>query len=340
MPWTETNAVNERTRFIVDYQRGHYSMSELCERYGISRPTGYKWVQRFREQSWEGLKDQPSRPKTCPHRISTDARELLLNARRKHPTWGPGKIRAWARNHCLLDPLPAPSTIGDLFSREGLTKKKRRRRKPLHPGKPERKATSPNGLWTADFKGEFKTGDGAWCYPLTVADEFSRYVFSVQGLNSTRNTGVFPVFRRIFREYGLPDAILTDNGTPFSSQAIHGLSILNVWWMKLGINHIRSRPGCPQDNGTHERMHKTLKDETTRPPRGNRAAQQKAFNTFIDEFNFERPHESLGGRPPSSRYRPSNREFPEKIPEYEYPAHYIKRWCQAQQNDTSLRVRV
>jgi len=203
---------------------------------------------------------------------------------------------------------------------------RRRRRRHTHPGKPKTSATTPNELWTADFKGEFKTMDGVWCYPLTVADEHSRFILGIDALPSTKTKGTRIVFERLFREYGLPRRIRTDNGVPFvGAKAIHGLSALNVWWTKIGIALERIQPGRPDQNGRHERMHRTLKDETQYPPEKNRRTQQGCYDAFRSEFNHERPHQALGHKRPAEVWNPSPRPYPERIPEPEYPKHFLRR---------------
>src|SRR6266481_4452238 len=231
MPWRETAPMKERMRFVTDRERDLYSMVELCERYGVSRKTGYKWIARYEREGPAGLGERSR----------------------------------------------APRTAGDLLARRWLVKKRRRRRHYTHPGVVPPTTAHPNDLWTADFKGHFRTRDAIDCYPLTVADQHTRYLLACHGLLSTKGLGVRPVFDRLFREYGLPDAIRTDNGVPFATTGIHGLSQLNVWWLRLGIQHQRTRPASPQENGAHERMHKTLKAEVIRPPRATLAPQQRAF---------------------------------------------------------------
>jgi putative transposase len=218
---------------------------------------------------------------------------------------------------------PAPSTAGDLLAREGLVEKRRRRRPHYHPGVVAPVTHAPNDLWTADFKGHFRTRDGIYCYPLTIADLHTRYLLTCQGLRSTKGHGVRASFEQALRAHGLPRAIRTDNGVPFATTGIHGLSQLNVWWMRLGIQHQRSRPATPQDNAAHEHMHKTLKAGAIRPPRGSLAAQQRAFNSFRREYNDERPHQYLRGRAPGDRYHISSRPFPEQLPPLEYPGHFL-----------------
>lgn len=324
MPWLETAPMEQRERFIADHRRALYSMTELCARYGISRKTGYKWLDRFAEAGRPGLQSRSHAPHYCPHKIEPAMAELLCVARRAHPSWGPVKLLDWLRpRHPGIRSWPAPSTVGDLLAREGLVRKRRRRRPVTHPGVVPIRTSDPNDLWTADFKGHFRTRDGIYCYPLTIADQHTRFLIACHGLASTKGTGVRHVFENAFREYGMPAAIRTDNGVPFATTGIHGLSQLNVWWMRLGIQHQRIRPASPQENGAHERMHKTLKAEAIRPPKGNLAAQQRAFTAFRKEFNQERPHSALGGDPPAARYTASPRPFPNRLPPLEYPGHFL-----------------
>lgn len=249
--------------------------------------------------------------------------QLICAARRAHPSWGPAKLLDWLEPRHPGVTWPAVSTAGDLLARRGLVKKRRRRRPHQHPGVLPPLTTEPNDLWTADFKGHFRTRDGIYCYPLTIADQHTRYLLTCQGLRSTKGHGVRTVFERAFRSFGLPHAIRTDNGVPFATCGIHGLSQLNVWWMRLGIQHQRILPAHPQQNGAHERLHKTLKAGAIRPPRGSLAAQQRAFNTFRALYNDERPHETLGGRPPGAFYRPSPRAYPKHLPPMDYPGHFL-----------------
>ncbi len=323
MPWLETSPMEQRERFIRDHGLDAYSMTELCGRYGISRKTGYKWLDRFGEGGRQGLGDQSRAPHHCPHRIAPDVAELICDVRRQHPTWGPAKLLAWLGPRYPDLALPASSTAGDLLARRGLVKKRRRRRHYQHPGVVPVLTRRPNDLWTADFKGHFRTRDGIYCYPLTVADQHTRYLLACQGLLSTRGQGVWPIFDRLFREYGLPAAIRTDNGVPFATTGLHGLSQLNVWWLRLGIQHQRILPAHPEQNGAHERMHKTLKGEAIRPPRANVGAQQRAFNSFRRLYNDERPHAALRDRTPASVYRPSPRAYTGALPPIEYPGHLI-----------------
>jgi putative transposase len=323
MPWLETAPMEQRERFIRDERLALYAMTELCERYGISRKTGYKWLDRFDAGGRAGLSDRSRAPHRCPHRITDHVAQLICLARHQHPSWGPEKLLQWLGPRHPDIELPAVSTAGDLLARKGLVKKRRRRRPHLHPGVVPAVTTQPNDLWTADFKGQFRTRDGIYCYPLTIADQHTRFLMACHGLLSTKGHGVRPVFDRLFREYGLPRAIRTDNGVPFATTGIHGFSQLNVWWLRLGIQHQRILPGQPQQNGAHERMHKTLKGDAIRPPRATLAAQQRAFNRFRGVYNTERPHKFLRGRTPGSLYRPSTRAYTGELPPIEYPGHFL-----------------
>jgi putative transposase len=323
MPWKETLPMHERERFYKDRRRGLYTMTELCQRYGISRKTGYKWEARILKKGAGGFVDEKRTPHSCPHKTKPEIRSLILGARRAHPTWGPEKILDYLAPRYEELVLPAISTAGDLLKRENLTKKRPRRQKPVHPGMVPAVTEGPNDLWAADFKGQFRMRNGVYCYPLTVTDLHSRYLLECLGLLSTKGDAVKAAFDRLFREFGLPRAIRTDNGVPFATTGIHGLSKLNVWWMRLGIVHQRILPGKPQQNGSHERMHKTLKAEALRPPQASLPSQQKALDAFRTEFNEERPHHSLAGKTPSSQYRPSTRPYNGKLPPLEYPGHYL-----------------
>jgi transposase InsO family protein len=323
MPWSETVAMS-RVKFIADLGSELYGMSELCGKHGISRKTGYKWKERFTQEGAEGLKDRSRAPKHSPRQTSSEIAERLLELRRQHPSWGPRKLLAWLEKHEPGPDWPQASTVGGLLKRAGLIGSCRRRAARAHSVAVARtEASGPNEVWTSDFKGEFRTGDGRLCYPLTVVDGFSRFVLVIQGLPSVAAAGAWPMFERAFREYGLPRVIRTDNGNPFaSSSALAGLSRLSVRWLKLGIMLERIQPGHPEQNGRHERMHRTLKAETTRPPAANATDQQALFDRFRHEYNEQRPHEALGQRPPSELYQSSSRPYPGRIPQPEYPGHY------------------
>lgn len=326
MPWKETCPVRERMAFVVAYETGLYTTTELSARYGVSRKTGLKWVRRYEEEGPEGLGDRSRRPHRSPRRTAEQVEELLVEVRRAHPRWGPKKLLAVVeREHPGIE-LPARSTVAGILKRRGMVRDRPRRRRYRHPGVPLMDVTAPNELWTADFKGEFKTLNGRYCYPLTIADEHSRYLVACDGLPSPGLVGARAVFERAFVEHGLPGAIRTDNGTPFVvPNALHGLSPLSVWWIQLGIHPYRIEPGKPQQNGRHERMHRTLKDHTTRPPEANRRGQQARFDSFRREFNEVRPHEALDQKTPADVWRPSTRPYPRRIPQPKYCAHFEKR---------------
>jgi transposase InsO family protein len=318
--------MESRPRFIADDRLGLYTRTELCDRYGISRKTGYKWLHRHDQEGKRGLNDRSHAPHHCPHRISGDLANLICDARQNHPDWGPGKLLDWLiprHPEIPQDSWPAVSTVADLLARNGLVKKRPRRRKHRHPGVVPPSTNAPNDLWTADFKGQFQTRDGIWCFPLTISDQHSRYLIACKGLPNTRSLIARPVFELAFREFGLPMAIRTDNGVPFATCAIHGLSDLNVWWMRLGIQHQRIHPGCPQQNGAHERMHRTLKAGACRPPKDTGAAQQRAFSRFRNLYNDQRPHDALKGKTPAACYNPSPRPYPNRLPAIEYPGHFL-----------------
>jgi len=316
----ETNAVTERRRFVRDFASGHWPMSELCERYRISRPTGYKWVARYASGGERGLEERSRTPHACPHRTHAVVETLLVAARRQYG-WGARKlVRVLAVRYPHLT-WPARSTVNAILDRHQLLHKNRRRRTWTHPGAAILQTTAPNQVWPADFKGQFKTRDGRYCFPLTITDHFSRALLVCRALPSIDGVLVRRVFRELFRTIGLPEAIRTDNGAPFASTGLHGLSRLNVWWMQLGIVHQRITPARPQENGQHERMHRELKRETTRPAAMNRGAQQRRFDAFRHRYNDERPHEGIGDRPPASLWTPSARTFPERAPAPMYAAH-------------------
>ena len=280
MPWLETDPMKERKRFILEAMGGLFSHAELCRRHGISRRTGYKWLDRYQAGGPDGLQDRSHRPDASPFSTEPHVIQAALELRKHKPRWGAGKIRARLQ---VLQPdwgIPSRQTLHKYFRRAGVVKRRRRSCKRPHPGRPTAPFDAPNSVWSADFKGQFKTRDGVYCYPLTVQDGFSRYLLACQGLDGTTHDGSKPVFRRLFQEFGLPDRIRTDNGPPFASMALGRLSRLSIWWIKLGILPDLIEPASPQQNGRHERMHKDLKAEATIPPAGNRSAQQRRFNAF------------------------------------------------------------
>ena len=326
MPWSQTSPMDQRTQFMADFLRQVLGVTELCDLYGISRKTAYKWIERYLRQGPAGLEERARRPHSSPNRTPDEITHALLEARRKHPSWGGKKLLSLVHKQHPHWDLPHRSTVCDILSRHGMVPKKRKRRRIGHPGKPASAVLAPNDLWSADFKGQLKTGDGHYCFPLTVTDNFSRYLLGCQALHSTAVDGAKPVFTRLFKEYGLPKRIRTDNGVPFATATLARLSRLSAWWVRLGVMPEFIEPGKPQQNARHERMHLTLKDETTRPAAGNLAAQQRKFNRFIDEFNNERPHEALDQQTPAACYERSTREMPTKIKPFEYPDRFEVRY--------------
>ena len=318
--------MRERVGFISAVERSELSFAEICERFEISRKTGYKWLGRFVEGGPSSLVDQSRRPQRSPQATPVWVRAALVEQRKRHPSWGAGKLLKVLSGRHPEWTLPARSTGCELLKRAGLVRQRRRRSRVGHPGRPLSEMDAPNAVWSADFKGEFKTRDGVYCYPLTVTDGFSRYLLGCQGLYSPCEGLSRPVFKRLFEEYGLPRVIRTDNGSPFATTALGRLSRLSVWWIRLGIQPELTEPATPSQNGRHERMHRTLKAETARPPAGSLPAQQRRFNEFRREFNLERPHEALGQKTPASAYAPSSRTLPRTLPELEYPGHFERRY--------------
>ena len=322
MPWKDTSVIDERRCFIRDHLCGFASVSELCGRYRISRQTAHKWIRRFEEGGFPGLKDRSRRPQSCSHGVPEPVLHELLQARQRHPTWGARKLLMLLRRKHPDWHLPAPSTAHDAIRRAGLVKKRRRSLNRPHPGRPLTPMDRPNVVWTADFKGHFKTLDGLYVYPLTIQDGYSRFLLQVHGLLHPQLEPTKAVFKQVFQEYGLPERLRTDNGAPFAANALGRLSRLSIWWIRLGIVPELIEPGRPQQNGRHERMHRTLRKDTAIPPKGSRLAQQRRFNAFRSEFNLVRPHEALGQRTPAELYVPSPRPYPTRLPPIEYPTHF------------------
>jgi putative transposase len=317
--------MSQRLLFIRDHARGVWPMAVLCAEYGISQKTGYKWLRRAVEEGEGGLADRSHAPHRCPHRLADDLAAAVLACRRAHPDYGPRKLLALLEEAEPERAWPAASTVGELLRRAGLAQRRRRVRRLGHPGKPTTVLTHANQLWTADFKGQFKTRDGLYCYPLTVADAHTRYFLGCRALGSTRYVGVRPVFVRLFQEFGLPEALRTDNGVPFATIALGRLSTLAVWLIRLGIRPELIEPAHPEQNGRHERLHRTLKAATARPPAATAGAQQRVFDRFRAQYNECRPHEALGQQPPARHYAPSPRPYPVRLPALEYPGHWETR---------------
>lgn len=318
MAWRVSEVVEERARFAVEYESGEWTMAELCRRYDISRKTGYKILARWELEGAAGLGDRSRAPHIHPNQTPAGIEAAVLALRRAHMRWGPRKLRRWLEDRHPQQGWPAPSTIGALLGRAGLAHARRLRRRTPPFTQPFATAKEANAVWCADFKGWFRTRDGERIDPLTMTDAASRYLLRCQAVEKTDTEAVRAIAEAAFREYGLPAAIRTDNGPPFATRGIAGLSRLSLGWMKLGIVPERIQPGHPEQNGRHERMHRTLAEETARPPEANRRRQQEAFDRFRRTYNQERPHEALGQRPPAALYTASPRAYPARVPEPEY----------------------
>jgi transposase InsO family protein len=341
MPWKEHLVSDERLRFVLACldEEGD-SMAALCRRFGISRRVGYKWLARYKEHAAAGMAEFSRAPRSHPNQVAAAVERRVLALRADHPTWGPRKLlAALARRDAAAGVAatdwPAASTVGQMLRRAGLVVPRRPRRRDRSAWAPPTSAAAaalaggegPNRLWCADFKGWFRTGDGSRCDPLTVTDAFSRYLLRCRLVDRLSFTAARALFEAAFREYGLPDAIRTDNGSPFATTGPLGLSRLSVWWLRLGVAHDRIEPGHPEQNGRHERMHQTLKREAASPPAATPRAQQARFDRWVPVYNHERPHEGLPGMAtPASLYRPGARAYPGRLPEVAYPAGHAPRW--------------
>ena len=319
MPWNKVDIVKLREQFIDEYLGQNYSsFSDLCNCYGISRPTGYKWRDRFMKGGKNNLSDRSRAPLNITRKTSDEICQLIIEKKLAHKYWGPKKVLDNLKKHDPSLKLPADSTAGEILKRAGLVKKRRKRWCVPANELAFTETQKNNQVWGVDYKGQFKLGNQEMCYPLTITDNHSRYLLRCQALQSTRYDDAKKWMEQTFREYGLPDAIRSDNGTPFASIAAGGISRLSMWWIQLGIRPERIKPGYPQQNGRHERMHKTLKEETTKPAAYNQASQQSQFDRFFHEFNHERSHEALGRKCPDEVYQSSLRNYPEIIEPISY----------------------
>jgi transposase InsO family protein len=311
--------VDECVRFITEVNDSQESFAALCRRFGISRKTGYKWCDRYERLGPSGLEHRRPIAEHCPHKTADELVALIVDLRKDHPSWGPKKLKALLEARGTTG-VPAASTIGDILKRHGLVRPRRRRVYPprMQP-QPLAAAVLPNDTWCTDFKGHFALGDKTRCHPLTLTDQVSRYLLKCEAVPRPDDENVRPHFERAFREFGLPLRMRSDNGPPFATTGIGGLSALSVWWIKLGIVPERIEPGQPQQNGRHERMHKTLKEQVAKPPSAEARAQQLALDRFRAEYNDVRPHEALGQQTPASQYTPSRRVMPAVPSSPEYP---------------------
>ena len=322
MPWREMSPMEQRIEFIQDAETGLFTMTELADAYGISRRTAYKWVDRYDADGFDGLRDRSRRPHHSPTATDDAVIERLIALRTEHPRWGPKKLLpVLARRHPEVT-WPSCATTSAILKRQGLVSPPRSGRR-RHAAVPTVRGpiTAPNDVWTTDFKGEFRTGDRAYCYPLTLRDGFSRFALRCDALADCTYEATRDRFSRAFATYGLPRHIRSDNGSPFAGPGVARLSRLSVWWIRLGIVPERIAPGHPEQNGSHEQFHAVLKAETTRPPAPHRRAQQRRFARFCREYNDERPHEALHDQTPASCYTPSPRPLPARVPPVNYPSH-------------------
>ena len=325
MPWKTSSVMEEKLRFVLEYERDEQSMTELCASFAISRETGYVWLRRYRALGLEGLVELNRGAKRHPQQTAAVMEQAIVELRQAPMRWGPRKLKRVLERDQPGRSWPASSTIGELLKREGLVVGRKKRRKTAPYSAPLAHADDCNRVWCADFKGWFRSGDGARIDPLTISDGYSRYLLRCQAVTKTDSERVGAIFEAAFREYGQPQAIRTDNGAPFASTAVAGLSRLAVWWIKLGIVPERIAAGHPEQNGRHERMHRTLKQEVASPPAENRRAQQRQLDRFRQEYNQVRPHEALQMQTPASVYEPSGREYPRRVPEVEYPSPMLVR---------------
>jgi putative transposase len=323
MPWSEIKPMDQKLLFIADYLRETASFTDLCNHYGISRKTGYKWVQRYQQLGMDGLNEQSRRPSSCPIRVPYTIQQAIIELRQHRKIrLGAKKIQVLLAQRFPKETVPSKTTIYNILKREHLIHPRAKSRKISPYPQPFAPVKQVNELWSADFKGQFKLRNGQWCYPLTIMDHKSRYLLCCDGMRNTATPATQSAFVRLFKEYGLPQRIRTDNGVPFATRATGGLSKLAIWWLRLGILPERIEPGKPQQNGQHERMHRTLKQAVTKPPARSMTGQQKLFKLFCDEYNYQRPHEALNQETPASHYTASTREYPDQLPDMIYPDYY------------------
>jgi transposase InsO family protein len=322
MTWLSTDDKSEKMKFIGDWLKNEFTMTDLCKRYGISRKTGYNLIERYNAEG-EGCINERNRAHfSHPYATPKHIVKKLLELKSRYPKWGPAKIRDFLLLNGPGKDWPASSTIGNIYERHGLVKARVKRRRVVPHSQPFTDCNKSNSVWSADFKGQFRLGNGKYIYPLTITDNFSRFIISYHGLLSPNSDDSIKIFQRAFLEYGLPDAIRTDNGQPFASTGIGAVTRLSIMWLKLGIIPERIELAHPEQNGRHERMHRTLKDAVAKPPRMNQKQQQESFDNFVREYNQERPHQGLNGRRPADVYKISHKKLPTKITQIEYPAHF------------------
>ncbi len=318
MPWKEIRVVDLRKQMIAEWLEGCNSISGLSKAYGVSRKTIYKWIKRYEKEGKDGLRDQPKTPRRLAKATEQRLVDIIIAAKLAHQYWGPKKLRSSLEKEYSQEQWPTVSTIGRILQKKGMVKHRRKKNRTPKYTEPFLNCDKPNEVWSIDFKGHFWTKDGKVCHPLTITDNNSRYLLLCRGLSRTSYMEVRPWIEWTFRKYGLPKAIRTDNGSPFASVGIGGFSQLGVWFIKLGIVQERIDTGHPEQNGRHERMHRSLKEATAKPPQANMLLQQQAFDAFVEEYNQERPHEALNMQTPASIYTPSLITFPQVLPKILY----------------------
>jgi transposase InsO family protein len=323
MNWKTVKPMDQKVLFIADSLRKSGSFADLCKRYGISRKTGYKWLKRYHADGIDGLQEQSRRPNRHPETTPYTIRQAIIEIRQsRRILTGAKKIQSALANRFPNEHIPSHTTINNILRSEGLLRPRKKYKRITPYTKPFAPVNAPNELWSTDFKGHFKLGNGKYCYPLTVMDHHSRFLMGCDGLMGTRHKETKQAFTHLFKIYGLPDRIRSDNGVPFAARTLGGLSRLSVWWIRLGILPERIQPGCPQQNGRHERMHRTLKAATTQPVAASLRAQQRQFDRFKAEYNMVREHESLKNKTPADCYQPAKRAYPNRLPELEYPDYF------------------
>lgn len=320
MAWKVESVQDLKKQFVLLYQTGRFTMTDLCRQFNISRPTGYALLNRFDEEGWDSLEERSRRHTAHPWQTADHIENAILEERNRHPRWGARKLRVLLARRMPDEQLPSETTVNNILKKHGLATPRKKPRRQITPQFPVFDPELPNEIWSADFKGKFRMGSGVYCNPLTIADSKSRYLFEIKGLEYSRAEDCKPVFEKVFREYGLPQMLHTDNGPPFGSPlSLRRMTTLAVWLMDLDILPVYSDPGKPQQNGRHERMHRDLKAEATRPPGSSWRSQQRKFDTFRHDYNFVRPHEALGMLTPSEIHVRSLKEFPRRIENWDYP---------------------
>ena len=326
MPLMEMTIMDQKVHFILLWRANIYSFTDLCKEFGISRGTGYRYVHKYQEGGMVSLEPQSRAPHNRPNKTPEEIENKILEYRKKHSRWGAKKIQNLLEKDGIYANVPARSTISLILKRNGMIPERKKRRR-IEPRKPIFDPNECNEIWSADYKGQFKMGNGKYCYPVTICDTYSRYILSIKGLHRANLEQSKPVFEAVFNEYGLPEQLHTDNGSPFANvKALNRLTKFAVWLMELGVQPVYSDPASPQQNGRHERMHRELKAECCKKPGSNLRGQQMMFNRFTKEYNNERPHEALGMVTPSQVYKKSNRLYPEKIEEWDYPGEYLVKY--------------